>query len=291
MRHITPAHMLALTDELSKEGGVMDYLRRARSAVQGAASKIPGGRRTVGYLGRELGGSHYGRQLALGAGVGGVGGALAADEGQGLKGAVGGAALGAGVAGGRILSTKAGREAARTGASNFLQRQRYGITGGGVKDIEHARKIGLIPKKVDSRGMLRGGESRKAVNKALNEQRLNEHAFNKGYLSAPGTVHGLLSNPVDTLKSGWKRSGLMGKGFAGLGAYEAAKGFTSTPEEGGPGRLERGMRGVGSTLGWMVAPTTLLGGQLVGEGAGWVGGKLGRGADTAGRLVRKPEGV
>lgn len=278
MRHITPQHMLALTEELSKEAGVMDYVRRAR----GALGKVPGVSRAVG----ALGGNQYGRQMMLGAGLGGVAGAATADEGQGVRGALRGAALGGGIAGARILSTKAGREAAKKGLSNFGQRQRYSLTGRGVDDVSKAREIGLVPKAVDVAKMRAGGASQSAIGKALKEQKLHEEAFRKGYLSAPGAVHGLLSKPGDVLKSGWQRAGLVGKGFAGLGAYETVKGLAEKPEPGGPGRLEKGLRGAGSTVGWLVAPGTLLGGHLVGSGAGWAGGKVGKAGDVAARAAR-----
>jgi hypothetical protein len=77
----------------------------------------------------------------------------------------------------------------------------------------------------------------------------------------------------------------MGKLFAGMGAVEAGKGLIQKPEEGGPGRLEKGLRGAGSALGWMVAPTTLLGGQIVGMGGGYLGGQAGKLGDMAARKV------
>lgn len=279
MNHITPRHMIAFNDELNKEAGIGDWFRAAR----GFASRNKTLGKVVGLAGRELKGQ-YGRQMMLGAGLGAVGGGAVADPeqpGGRLKGALKGALLGGGVAGGRILATKGGREAAKKGLSNFYQRQRYSLTGKGVDDIKKAQEIGLVSK-IDPKA------TPEALRKATKQYNLDREAFEKGYMSAPGVIHGVLTKPGDVLKSGWKRSGVMGKAFAGLGAYETGKGLIETPEPGGPGRLEKGLRGAGSALGWMVAPSTLVGGQIIGMGGGALGGRLGRVGDTAVQMARRP---
>lgn len=286
MNHITPRHMIGFADQLQKEAGIGDWFRAAKDF----ATKNQTLGRAVGMAGRELKG-RYGRQMMLGAGLGAAGGAAVADpeaEGGRLRGALKGALLGTGVAGGRILATKAGREAAGKGISNFYQRQRYSLTGKGLgktdaEKLQKARDIGLVEKLDPSKFTTHAEQAREAARIATQED-----ALRKGYMSAPGVIHGMLTRPGDVIKSGWKRSGTMGKAFAGLGAYETGKGLIEKPEEGGPGRLEKGLRGAGSALGWMVAPTTLVGGQIIGMGGGALGGKVGKVGDIAARAVQRP---
>lgn len=271
MRHITAQHMIGFNDELSKEAGrFTDLLGRARGFFRETAPVSRG----LGYLGREMKG-RYGRQLLAGTGAGALGGAVLADPEEGesrLRGAMKGALVGGALTGGGILATKAGREAARKGTGHFLQRQRYALTGRGLgkteaEQLAKAKEIGLI----------RSGSPE-----------IDVEAFKKGYMSAPGVIQGLLSKEApDVIRSGWKRSGVLGKAFAGLGAYQTGKGLIEKPQEGGPGRLEKGLRGAGSTLGWMVAPASLLGGHLVGEGVGRVGGLIGKGGDIATRAIQR----
>lgn len=285
MKYITPRHMVAFNDELQKEAGRLgDVLQHVREV----AKKFPA--RTLGRVSGEFSG-RYGRQLGVGAGAGALGGALIADPdepGSRLKGAVRGALVGGGLAGAGVLATRGGREAAKKGVGNFYQRQRYSITGRGLGDdakskLRKARDIGLVdrfdPKRFSD-------AKKRAAEKA--RIKLQEEALEKGYMSAPGVVHGLLTKPGDVLKSGWKRGGNMGKAFAGLGAYEAGKGLIEDPTPGGPGRLEKGLRGAGSAVGWMVAPTALLGGQLIGSGGASVGGSIGKAGDRLVGRLRRP---
>lgn len=287
MKHLTPQHMVGFNDALLKEAGrVGNFFRAAKDF----ASKNKTVMRGVGMAGRELKGK-YGRQMMAGAGVGAVGGAAVADPDQPggrLSGALKGALLGGGVAGGRVLATREGRQAAKKGVGNFYQRQKYSLTGKGLgktdeAKLKRAREIGLVSKPVNTQGM-----TPKQVRQAGAKGAVEQEALQKGYMSAPGVVHGMLTNPGDVLKSGWKRSGTMGKAFAGLGAYETGKGLIEKPKEGGPGRLEKGLRGVGSAVGWMVAPTTLVGGQIIGMGGGALGSKIGKLGDKATQMVRRP---
>lgn len=287
MKHITPYHMVGFNDELQKEAGrAWDAAKAVGRFVRSRPAKA------VGALSREMKG-RYGRQVFLGAGLGAGSGALVADPdepGSRLRGAIKGGLIGGGLAGGAVLSSKAGRQAASKGIGNFYQRQRYSLTGKGLggtdaERLSKARKIGLVekmdPKKFSAKDY--GGAGKAARARAKEEARiaLQEDALRKGYMSAPGVIHGMLTRPGDVMKSGWKRGGTMGKLFAGMGAVEAGKGIIQKPEEGGPGRLEKGLRGAGSALGWMVAPTTLLGGQIIGMGGGYLGGKAGQLGDKA----------
>jgi hypothetical protein len=241
---------------------------------------------------------------------------MASDDDKKLRGAIIGGLTGGGLTGGAILSTKAGRKAFKNSAGKMYQRQLYGVTGKFGKNVgsseaeqlAHAKKIGLVPKKVNpsseqfarlkegpsvferaKAGVLgRGAEGSraKAIRKAQEFQHAQQRAFSKGHMSVPGVVHGLMTNPKSVIKGSWKRGGTAGKVFAGLGAYETGKGLIEKPKEGGPGRLESGLRGAGSTLGWMVAPHTILAGQMVGSAGGYLGGKVGKLGDRAtGRAV------
>jgi hypothetical protein len=196
------------------------------------------------------------------------------------------------------MATSKGRQMAGKGLKNFYHRQQYALTGKGIgktdkAKLDRAREIGLVDKFDDARFSPEqfGGnaqKAQKAAGKAREAINTQEDALLKGYMSAPGTVHGMLTHPIDTMKSGWKRGGVPGKVFAGLGAYETGKGLIERPEPGGPGRLEKGLRGAGSAVGWMVAPTSLVGGQIVGMGGGAIGGQVGKLGDKAVRGGRRP---
>lgn len=311
MKHITPQQMIAFHDELAmeKEAG-FGLLRKGYQAL--AAS--PRLRQAVGY-GSSLLPSTYGRQLLLGAGTGAAVGGMSADEGKGTAGALKGALVGAGLAGGRILATQKGRKAAVTGLKHFGERQRYGVTGTFGKHVgkskkqqlAHAEKIGLVPRKVDPKkfkdideapGLIERARARiagreavgaraKAISKAKEHRQEAVKAFRSGYMHAPGVVSGMLDDPRAVLKGAWRRAGTPGKVFAGLGAYETGKGLIEKPEPGGPGRLEKGLRGAGSTVGWLVAPHAILGGHLIGTAGGAVGGAAGKIGDIGVRAAKR----
>jgi hypothetical protein len=256
MTHIPPRQLFAFVDELSKTAG-------------------------------------YGTTMLLGAGLGGGLNYLRHrdEEGAGraaLTGALGGAAL----TGGGILATKAGRQA----ALNAVKRERYHLTGGGLgktpsEQLQKAHEIGLL-KAPAKEGLLKRVGRKIGVVKETAKEKLQREATNKQYaadvarfrsggMSAPGVAKGLATSPLKTLREGWSRGGSVGQVFTGLGALQAAKGFASTPEEGGPGRLERGLSGVGQMVGGMVAPPGLLGGMAVSEGLSRVGRGIGRLGDKA----------
>jgi hypothetical protein len=176
-----------------------------------------------------------------------------------------------------------GRGAGRVGGwlKRFGKRQYYSVTGRGVKDIEEARKLGIVPK-IEQMAAKPGMTARQTARaqkkflKARTSRERQEEAFRAGYLHAPGAIRGLVTHPVKTLRSGWQRGGLMGKGFAGLGAYETGKAALTPTEPGGPGKPERMLRAAGSTVGWLAAPHTLVGGMLMGEGLSAAAGRAGR---------------
>jgi len=174
------------------------------------------------------------------------------------------------------------RTAGRVGEwlKGFGKRQYYSLTGRGVKDIEEARRLGIVPKVEGSyAGGLPAREAAKVQKKLLKARtsRLaQEEAFRTGRLHLPGAIRGLATHPVQTLRSGWRRGGPLGRVFAGLGAYETGKAALTPTEPGGPGKAERMLRAAGSTVGWLAAPHTLVGGMLTGEGLGAVAGRAGR---------------
>lgn len=288
MTRIPGQQTAAFLDELRllKEAGLLSQVGGAIRRGAGAFAKHPF-RSGVDLAQSGLAG-RYGRQMMLGAGVGGVGGA-ALDEENRLRGALLGAAGGATLAGGRALATKGGREAAK----KSLKRTGYTLTGRGGKSgtptVEEAKKMGLLKQPARGEFMSRGAASgglkptakeKKKYVKALKQYREESRAFRGGLMTVPGVAHGLATSPLKTLKSGWRRSGMLGKGFAGLGAYETGKGLIETPEPGGPGRAEKALRGAGSTVGWLVAPGGMLAGQAVGGGAGMLAGQVGKGVDV-----------
>ena len=278
MKHISPTTMMAFNAQLQKEAAFSSIIKgigRAGSYMK----QHPTFRRAVNLGIRGLEG-RYGRQVGLGAGVGAITGGLTAEEGEGLSGALKGGLIGGGVMGGRILATGAGREALKKSTGKFLQRQRHSLTGGGPKTVEEAQRLGIV--RMPAEG-LKG----KALERAKKLQKLDEAAFRSGYTSVPGIVKGLATRPRDVLRSGWQRGGLMGKGLAGLGTYETGKSLLEKPEPGGPGRLQKALGSAAGTVGWLTAPPAMLGGMLMGTGAGMLGRQVGRLGDVGVQAVRR----
>jgi hypothetical protein len=235
MKHISTQQLYAFSDQLSKEADLKSWLG--------------------GYAGRAL----------IGAGAGAGLGVATAAEGEGLQGGIRGALLGGTLGVGSKLVTKSGRH----DVANFARRQRYGVTGGGLKDktVGSAKKIGLL-------------ESKASL--------ADREAFHKGYQNIPGVLRGLATNPGDVLRSGWKRGGTLGKVFTGLGAVDAARSLAMKPEEGGPGRFERALgSGIGS-LGYLAAPTGIVPSMLMGGAAGVIGSRAGRLVDRMTGHKRQP---
>lgn len=278
MRHVDAARMSAFVDELEKTASWGDTVRRVAGRATSALA----------------GSGPYGQRVLYGAGIGALGGG-AIDEENRLRGALIGAGLGAGATGTAVLSTEAGRKAAREGAKNLWTRQKYSLTGRGVRDLEHAKELGIVAKD-PTEATIRPGLINRMLGrtpKDLHERQLakikrEEEAFHAGLLHAPGLAKGMVTHPLQTLKSGWQRTGTLGKALTGLGAYETGRGLIQKPEEGGPGRAEKGLRALGSTAGMVLAPPVFAGGMLVGEGLGQAGKWSGRGIDRLTGRVRSP---
>jgi hypothetical protein len=254
------------------------------------------GQRALEFGKKNLAG-RYGRQLALGAGLGAVGGAVTGDDENWKKRALQGALLGGAAAGGRILSTKAGRTAATEGAKRFGEKQLYTLTGKGFKgrelSLDDARKLGIVeamPKspQLAAIGPRSKGELKQLKNYAKKAKQVaeQEHAFEQGFQSIPGVVHGALTRPGQLIRSGWERAGTGGKIFAGLGAAEAARGALKKPEEGGPGRAQAALGSLGSSLGYLVAPGAMLGQSVIGTLGSKAGETVGKAGDTAADIAR-----
>lgn len=312
MKYITAHHMRGFVSELetaglteaSKEAGAVETsLKHFREAVSpGILSRIGSRLSAVGDVAKNQIVGRYGRQLALGAGLGAVGGAATGDEenwkGRALKGAL----LGGGLAGGRILATKAGREAAKGGLSRFGERQLYTLTGKGYKgreiDLESAKKLGIIrtpnfEQLSDKPGMLEraksrllGGTARSPLLQEAHRHAADVESFQKGFQNVPGVIHGALTRPGALLRSGWQRAGTTGKLFAAGGLASAGHGMLKTPEDGGPGRFESGLRSAGSTLGYLAAPGSLLGASIVAGMGGKALGGAGKVGDVAEQVVK-----
>jgi hypothetical protein len=240
MKHLSTQRLLAFSDQLSKEADLKS----------------------------TLGG--FGARALLGAGAGAIAGGATAPEGEGLKRGIRGALLGGALGAGSKLLSQAGRQEAKSGLSNFAARQRYGLTGGGMKphpSTQAAERVGLLNAKSAPADL---------------------EAFHKGYQNIPGVLRGLKNDPVDVLRSGWRRGGTLGKVFTGIGAVDAGKSLIEKPEEGGPGRFEKALGSAGGTLGYLVAPTGLAPSLAMGGAAGVLGSKAGRLIDRMTGHKRQP---
>lgn len=286
MKHLTAYHMIGFNDQLSKEAGLasgaVDLGRRALSRI----ARLGGARTAAGLnISGHLLQHPIGARMAVGAGVGAAGGALTGEEGTRGSRALKGALLGAGVGGGAYLASKQGREALR----HFGARQKYFLTGKGV-DAQKAHEIGILrkPSPEAFKNPTTGKVNTKALEQANKAYADDLAAYESGYLSAPGVLHGLLTSPTDLIRSGWRRSGTLGKAFTGLGAIETGRQALTPTEPGGPGRAERVLRSAGQTAGWLVAPHAMLPGIAAGAGLGAAGGGVGKLIDYgAGRVANK----
>jgi hypothetical protein len=259
MRHITPFHMVGFLSEMQKRANV------------------------VGDLWRSHLGGRYGRQLAAGAGLGAAAGVaksqLTKDEygqtGPWLPSALRGAALGLAGTGAAQLATKGGRSALKEYAGNSWDRLKYQATGKGLGDtpesrIAKAEHLGLLDKVEEG-----------ADAADLGRRRLGEEAVEKGWMSVPGVIHGMVNSPGQLLHNSWHRMPGTGKALTGLGGAFAAKELITPTEEGGPGRAERALRSGVGMLGATIAPPGLLPSIAVGDTMGMLSGRVGRRLDRA----------
>lgn len=267
---LTSQSMNVLAQELEKTSGIL-------GPVTGflAKHKVP---MSLGAAREALRGQ-YGRQMLLGAGVGGTLGALRspgyeADE-QGQvrrRSRIGniahGALAGAGAVGLGALATSGGRSAAKKALQNFSTRTRYQFTGSAP---------GVSP------GNVAGAIERGVLGAKASVPELEAHV--QGWNTVPGVAKGMARNPKGVLTNAWNRMDTTGKVITGLQAADTARQAVTPTEEGGPGRAERVLGSAASSLGFMVAPSGLLPGMAIGTAAGAVGNRAGRLLD---RTVRRP---
>ena len=262
MRHITPSHMCALVDELSKEAASpLGYLRRL----------IPAARE---FAGKNVG--TYGRKMGIGAGAGALVGAGAADPDNRLQGAARGALIGGGLTGAGLLATKGGRDAAKGTMSKFWDRTKYQFTGHGIEGtpaerLIKARELGVLPEVAE-----------KATPSQLSADAARQHAFERGWMTVPGAVHGMVTHPGELLRNSWNRMGKVEKGLTGAAAVGIGTDAMRPTEPGGPGRLERTLGDAAGTIGYTVGPAGLLPSAFLGHWAERAGAGVGR---TLGHLA------
>ena len=265
MRHITQAHMSALVEELRKEAAFpLSSIRRLIPAVREG-------------LGSRMG--TYGGKLAVGAGAGALVGAGTAEPGERLQGASKGALIGGGLTGAGLLATKGGREAASKASKKFWDRSKYQFTGHGLEGapaerLAKARELGVLPELAE-----------KPSTADLGRNAAQQHAFEQGWLTVPGAIHGMVTHPGKMLHNSWNRMGTLEKGLTGAAGVGIGLDAARPSEPGGPGRLERTLGDAAGTLGYTVGPAGLLPSALLGHWAGKAGAGVGR---TLGNLAPGP---
>jgi len=261
MRYITSDLMWSMVDEFRKE----------------AASPIGAALRYATPAGKFLTGT-YGKQMALGAGVGALGG-YAADKDHRLRGALMGGALGAGAVGVGQLATAKGRKAGKNLLKDTWKRSKYQFTGHGVPNEAEAQRLKII-------GAAPASDANARV---IARHKAEIDSYRKGHMNIPGAVHGLVTKPGEVVRGAWNRMDRIGKLFTGLSGVDAAHEAFKPTEEGGPGRSERVLTSLGSSVGFMAAPSGIAPSLLMGSLGGSIGKTVGKGADSVGRLLsRKP---
>ena len=221
----------------------------------------------------------YGGKLAVGAGAGALVGAGTAEPGERLQGASRGALVGGGLTGAGLLATKGGREAAGKATKKFWDRSKYQFTGHGIEGnpaerLTKARELGVLPEL-----------AAKPSASDLTRDAAHQHAFEQGWLSVPGAVHGMVTHPGKMLHNSWNRMGQLEKGLTGAAGVGIGLDAARPSEPGGPGRLERTLGDAAGTVGYTVGPAGLLPSALLGHWAGKAGAGVGR---TIGNLVPNP---
>jgi len=315
--------LLAFDDELEKQNAASDLLRSGlgmlkdragTSAALGGAGAALGGLAGGGLSGiknyraaRQAGATRgqaamYGAQKGLKSGAHGamVGGALGA-----------GAGLAAGGKGSQLagLAEKITGKEYLGGPSRFAQRQVHSLTGYGTPEQVKAMRAGSYRASERAGRATKGleeawgGSDTGALKKAVTEQQraskglaAAEKAEKMGLTSLPGYTKSLAKNPLGTIAAGageqWHGSGNLGKAaLIGLPVGMAGMAMAAPTKEGGPGRLERGARALGSSLTYSMAPIAGMAGMgLLNRGVSAAGGVVGAGGDVALKRRRKVGG-
>lgn len=279
----TAQRMVAFADEIEKTSGIWDAFKSARKT-----GLVRTGVRAV----REgLKGKHT-RQLMVGAGIGGVTGALAAPEGEGARGALIGAGVGAGAAGARILATPSERKILGQNVRNFGKRQWHFLTGSKPSSVAEAERLKIIPARPSQKEMLEAKtkagvtdlkEAKKIQKKhdaAMARHKLHVEAYRKGETSIPGAFRSMVTHPIDFTRRAWKRQDMPGKIFTGLSGVMAGRELMRKGEPGEEGRFARTGSEIGTGLGFLAVPHGLLPGLAVSYLGSKAGKYMGKGVDV-----------
>jgi hypothetical protein len=270
---------------------------------------------------RQLPG-RYGRQVWYGAGLGAAGNIARhaitdtpeqRAQGSALSQGLHGAMAGAGLAGGRILATQEGRKRAGEAVRNFGKKELYGLTGKGVKDLAEAERVGIYPRMPDigdvvGRQPLKPGQlaheaaplragtevEEAALKKMRAQAQAGRDLHTRGWDSAPGGLHALVTEPGEFVKKKWQSMDTPGKFLTGLGAagvgYSAIKGPSEAERAEGQGRISKTLSSAGMAAGGLVAPWTWVAGMAVPGAMSSAGKGIGSAADAGVNLLRHRAG-
>lgn len=279
----TAYRMAAFADEIEKIAGLWDAFRAARG-------KNPGLLRGVGRVIKAGLKDRHGRQLIVGAGIGGVTGAIASEDEDRVRGALLGAGLGAGVAGARILATPHDRALLGKNLKSFGKRQWHLVTGKGVPTAAEAERLKIIPKAPSKKELedvldktLDPQKQRKIkakFSKDVARHKAHVQAFRAGETSLPGIFRSAVTHPVEFARRSWQRQDTPGKIFTGLSGVMAGRELMRRGEPGEEGRFARAGSEIGTGLGFLAVPRGLVPGLAAGYLANKAGKYLGRGVDV-----------
>ena len=283
MNRETAYRMAAFADEIEKTSGLWDAFKAAKGKhpglIRSAARSIKAGLKDA-----------HGKQLLLGAGIGGVTGAVASEDEDRVRGALTGAGLGAGVAGARILATPHDRRLLGKNLQRFGKRQWHYLTGRGVPSVAEAEKLKVIPakpsakeyqkalkEKLDPRGQ---AKITKQHQRALERHKTNVEAFQAGETSLPGAFKSAVTHPGEFARRAWNRQDWMGKAFTGLSGVAAVREATRRGQPGEEGRFARTGQELGYGAGFLAVPHGIVPGLAASYVASKAGKYLGKGVDA-----------
>jgi hypothetical protein len=156
--------------------------------------------------------------------------------------------------------------------------------------MRHAQAKRALGRAQRSGDTAAAAKAAKELDKAWKGRQYAAEAERMGLTSLPGYLKSLARDPVKTLKTGfgeqWHSQGPAMKALTfgtplGLAAMEAAP----KTQEGGPGRFERGLRGLAGGLAFAAAPNPLAGSLGLTAGAEQAGGLVGAGVDRQRRMA------
>lgn len=304
-RLLTEQVMQAFALELSKEASaaeVLSHLKRPGTlhAMQaGLGSGLGLGLAGGAAVGALKGGKEqYDAARANGQGVvsslghsigGGLGGAVRG-AGKGALIGMGAGALGGALAPTQVIKgTRALSQAKNVAGdvANFGQRQVHGLTGwkpGGSTSSVESIGAGAAGAR-SALGKAVAGKSPGDVSRARDALSAAEKAQKMGLTSLPGVAKSLKNNGIlPTVAAGakeqWKSSPTWQKALmVGLPGASVAGTLAKKDPENGPGKGERIGRTLGGTLGYSMAPLSLVASTVLGGALEHAGGLAGKGID------------